>query len=49
MNETEGTDPYLTNLPEVTKSTFIGLFLYRRYQLEARGKSATSATAGIRI
>lgn len=49
LNDAEGTDPYLTNASEATKSALIGLFLYRRYQSGARGKAATSVTAGIRM
>jgi hypothetical protein len=39
----------LKGVPESEKVAIIGLFMYRRYQHGARGKAATSVTAGIRI
>ena len=44
-----GCDYYLRDVPEPERAAWIGLFIYRRYQLGIRGKVATSVTAGIRM
>ena len=44
-----GADVYLRGVPEVEKAALVGLFMYRRYQEGARGKTATGVTAGIRM
>ena len=42
-------DGYLRGVADADKAALIGLFMYRRYQEGARGKAATSVTAGIRM
>ena len=42
-------DGYLRGVADADKAALVGLFMFRRYQAGARGKAATSVTAGIRM
>ena len=42
-------DGYQRGVADADKAALISLFMYRRYQEGARGKTATSVTAGIRM
>ena len=44
-----GCDYYLWDVPEPERAVWIGLFIYRRYQLGIRGKVAIAVTAEIRV
>ena len=44
-----GKDPYLRDMSETEKASTVTRYLQSRYDEGARGKSATSVTAGLRL